>query len=193
MAALQRLESTEREKTSIPRFEKNVDGPIWLNSFLSIFIPSCPLDLIDPAMLNHYVDKEVDVELKRGKKVVTEVVQGREIHDEAMTFNNRFQRKIIRRQLIASSIIILATVAIVWYLVNYNQSWVYNNNILTNHAFNIFSGVLVIMSFMSFGFVKNMDIFQLFHLNKWKDDTKEGKSPLVKGFILAAVTLLVLR
>ena len=170
-----------------------MDGPIWLNSFLSIFIPSCPLDLIDPAMLNHYVDKEVDVELKRGKKVVTEVVQGREIHDEAMTFNNRFQRKIIRRQLIASSIIILATVAIVWYLVNYNQSWVYNNNILTNHAFNIFSGVLVIMSFMSFGFVKNMDIFQLFHLNKWKDDTKEGKSPLVKGFILAAVTLLVLR
>ena len=160
MAALQRLESTEREKTSIPRFEKNVDGPIWLNSFLSIFIPSCPLDLIDPAMLNYYIDKDVNVELNNGK---TEVIKGKEIHDEAMTFNNRFQRKIIRRQLIVSSIIILATVAIVWYLVNYNQSWVYNNNVFTNHAFNIFSAVLVIMSFMSFGFIKNMDIFQLFH------------------------------
>ena len=88
MAALQRVESIEREKTSLPRFEKNNDAPIWLNSFLSVFIPSCPLDLIDPAMVNFYVDTDVDVELKNGKK---RTVSGKVIHEEMTRFNKEFQ------------------------------------------------------------------------------------------------------
>ena len=174
------MESIERGKTSIPQFKKNNDGPIWLNSFLSIFIPSCPLDLIDPAMVNFYAEQEVKVELKSGGM---RKVQGKQIQDEATKFNKIFQRKIIRRQLISSTIIILATVAVIWYLVNFKETYHYNDNILTNNAFNIFSAVLVIMSFTSLFFFKRMDIFELCGLN----------SPLVKGFVLAAVTLLVMR
>ena len=63
MAAIKRMKSIEREKTSIPQFKKSEDTMmIWLNSFLSIFIPSCPLDLIDPAVVNFYADKQVEVE-----------------------------------------------------------------------------------------------------------------------------------
>ena len=174
------MESIERGKTSIPSFEKSNDAPIWLNSFLSIFIPSCPLDLFDPAVVNFYADKQVKVELKSGRM---KTVKGKTIQDEATKFNKIFQRKIIRRQLISSTFIILATVAVIWYLVNFNETYHYNDNILTNKEFNIFSAVLVIMSFTSLFFFKRMDIFELCGLN----------SPLVKGSVLAAVTLLVMR
>ena len=183
------MESIERGKTSIPSFEKSNDAPIWLNSFLSIFIPSCPLDLIDPAMVNFYADQEVKVELKSGRM---KTVKGKTIQDEATKFNKIFQRKIIRRQLIASSTIILATVAVIWYLVNFKDTYYYNDNILTNKEFNIFSAVLVIMSFTSLLFVKRMDIFQLFGLNT-KSKKISPLVPLVKGSVLAAVTLLVMR
>merc|ERR1712242_179271 len=127
--ALQKVENEERQKTSLPRFEKKYDAPIWLNSFLSVFIPSCPLDLIDPAMLRFYVDKEVDYELKNGRKGT---VPGKEIHEEMTRFNKQFQLNIISKQLIASSIIMLATVATIWYLVNFNEDWKYKINIVTN-------------------------------------------------------------
>ena len=186
MAAIKRMKSIEREKTSIPQFKKSEDTMmIWLNSFLSIFIPSCPLDLIDPAVVNFYADKQVEGELKSGRM---RTVRGETIQDEATKFNKIFQRKVIRRETIAASIIMLASVVTVWYLVNYNEAWEYNNNILANDHFNIFSAVLVIMIFTSFLFVKRMDIFQLFGLN-----TGYKNSPLVKGSVLAAVTFLVLR
>ena len=185
-AALQRVESIERGKTSIPRFEKSDDAPIWLNSFLSVFIPSCPLDLIDPAMVNFYADKNVEVELKSGKK---RTVPGKRIRDEMTKFNKGFQWKIIGRQVITSSIIMLATVATIWYKINYDEAWEYNNNILPNLHFNIFSAILAIMSISSFLFLKNLDIFELFDLNS---ESKKS-SPVIKGFLLVAVTLLVLR
>ena len=186
MAALQKVESIEREKTSLPRFEKNNDAPIWLNSFLSVFIPSCPLDLIDPAMLNFWVDKKVQVELKNGRK---RNVSGKMIQEEATKFNKQYQRSIIGRQLIASSIIMLATIGTIWYLVNFNEAWEYNDNILTNLHFNIFSAVLAIMSISSLLFIKNMDIFERFDLNS---ESKKN-SPVIKGSLLVAATLLVLR
>ena len=186
MAALQRVESIEREKTSLPRFEKNKDAPIWLNSFLSVFIPSCPMDLIDPAMVNFWVDKKVQVELKNGRK---RLVPGKMIQEEVTKFNKQYQRSIIGRQLITSTIIMLATIATIWYLVNFNEAWEYNNNILPNLHFNIFSAVLGIMSISSFLFVKNMDIFELFDLNS---ESKKN-SPVIKGSLLVAATLLVLR
>ena len=186
MAALQRVESIEREKTSLPRFEKNNDAPIWLNSFLSVFIPSCPLDLIDPAMLNFWVDKKVQVELKNGRK---RTVPGKMIQEEATKFNTQYQRSIIGRQLIASSIIMLATIGTIWYLVNFDEDWEYNHNILPNLHFNIFSAVLAIMSISSFLFVKNLDIFERFDLNS----ESRKISPVVKGSLLVAATLLVLR
>ena len=186
MAALQRVESIEREKTSLPRFEKSNDAPIWLNSFLSVFIPSCPLDLIDPAMVNFWVDKKVQVELKNGRK---RTVSGKMIQEEATKFNKQFQRSIIVRQLIASSIIMLATIGTIWYLVNFNEAWEYNHNILPNLHFNIFSTVLGIMSISSFLFVKNLDIFERFDLNS----ERRKISPVIKGSLLVTATLLVLR
>ena len=189
MAALQKVESIERGKTSIPRFEKLHDAPIWLNSFLSIFIPSCPLDLIDPAMVNFYLDKEIDLELQNGKQ---KKVRGKDIHEDATKFNKLYQLKIIRRQIIASSIIILATVLTICYLVNFNKGWGYKNNILTYKKFMILSAVLVVMTLMSFLFVKNLDIFELFNLNSGSKKNSTF-TPLVKGSVLAAATLLVLR
>ena len=185
------MESIERERTSLPHYNNfpsalNNDAPIWLNSFLSVFIPSCPLDLIDPAMVNFWVDKKVQVELKNGRK---RTVSGKMIQEEATKFNKQFQRSIIVRQLIASSIIMLATIGTIWYLVNFNEAWEYNHNILPNLHFNIFSAVLAIMSISSFLFVKNLDIFELFDLNS---ESKKN-SPVIKGSLVVAATLLVLR
>ena len=168
--ALQKVENIERQKTSLPRFEKSNDAPIWLNSFLSVFIPSCPLDLIDPAMVNFYVDTDVDVELKNGKKTK---VPGKVIHEEMTRFNKEFQRNIISKQLIASSIIMLATVATIWYLVNFDEDWKYVINIVTNDQFNIFSAVLSTMSICSLLFVKNIDIFEQFDLNSEKKENEK--------------------
>ena len=180
------MQSIERGKTSIPRFERTNDPMgIWLNSFLSIFIPSCPLDLIDPALVHFYHDKEIDL-IEKGER---KKILGKQIHDDSTKFNKLFQLKVIRRQIVSSSLIILLTVTIICSLVNFNEDWKYKNNILTNKEFNTLTAVLVVMSFISFLFIKNMDIFELFNLNS---DSRRN-TPLVKGSVLAAATLLVLR
>ena len=177
----------ERGKTSLPKFEKKNDSPIWLNSFLSIFVPSCSLDLIDPALVNFYSYGEIEFQDKRGNP---EKVNGEEVKKHVTEFNKTFQRKIIQRQLISSTVVIFVTTGVVWYLVTYNQFWGYSKNLLSNFEFNIFCAVLAIMSLFSTLFVINMDIFEIFGLNS---STGKRCITLQKAFAFLLVIGLILR
>ena len=186
-SAIKRIESMERGKTSLPKFEKKNDSPIWLNSFLSIFVPSCSLDLIDPALVNFYSYGEIEFQDKRGNP---EKVNGEEVKKHVTEFNKTFQRKIIQRQLISSTVVIFVTTGVVWYLVTYNQFWGYSKNLLSNFEFNIFCAVLAIMSLFSTLFVINMDIFEIFGLNS---STGKRCITLQKAFAFLLVIGLILR
>ena len=75
----------------------NKDVPVWLNSFLGVFVPACYMAAVDPRILN----------------AADPVIRAR-VHRQQATF----QKSLIRYQVQAATVILLATVAAVAYLVN---------------------------------------------------------------------------
>ena len=41
------------------RLTQNHNSPVWLNSFLSMVMPTCAMDLVDPALVMESGDKEL--------------------------------------------------------------------------------------------------------------------------------------
>ena len=110
-------------------------------------VPSCFIDLSDPAIINQSEDQTL-------KK-------------EVFQFNRNFQQKVIGRQIIASTLVILIAVGTICYLVNNPELTFhdYNRNIFYNNDFNIFCSVLGAMGFISFLFSRNIDVFEALGLN----------------------------
>jgi len=169
------------------------DTPIWLNSFLSLFVPSCYMRTVDPAIFN------IDNNLTDQKKE-----EQRELRKQFFEAEKIFQRKVIRLQVLSSTTILLAATGLMFFLVEFT-SFKYSNNILNNYTFRVAcaaSALLGILSYVSIGFI---DIYDLFGLNK---ERKEGKkrsracpklllttifgliaiAPLVAGFVFAGWT-----
>ena len=184
-AALKKIEDIERGKTSIPEFEKEKDAPIWLNSFLSIFVPSCSLDLIDPAMVDYYSHQEI--EITRNDKV--EKVPGEQVKKDVIKFNKTYQQKIIQRQLIVSSTIILMTVGLIFHLVEEVEDWNYSKNILSNFEFRMFFLIFLVMSLFSLLFVVNIDIFETFRLNGPDKTCLRTTGKVVLVFVMIALII----
>jgi len=202
---LQRAKSFARIEAKEPKIEtkgntekrNTEDTPIWLNSFLSLFVPSCYMRTVDPAIFDDDIN-DTD----------QEKVRGRDIRKEFFEAEKKFQRKVIRLQVLSSTTILLAATGLMFFLVQFT-SFKYNNNILNNYSFLIAcatSGVLGILSFVSIGFI---DIYDLFGLNKERKEEEEGKkkgsrvcpkilltiifgllaiAPLVAGFVFADET-----
>merc|ERR1711962_184010 len=200
---LQRARSVARLEANQPKIEvkgaerDTQDTPIWLNSFLSLFVPSCYMRTVDPAIFN--IDKNQSDEQKE---------KDRKLRKRFFEKEKQFQRKVIRLQVLSSTTILLAATGLMFFLVQFGN-WGYNNNILDNYAFQIAcatSALLGVFSFISIGFI---DIYELFGLNKWEKEVKENQkkgsracqkilltiifgllavAPLVAGFVFVSNT-----
>ena len=145
---LMKMHSIKRKEADLPKVEsKPSNSPVWLNSFLSLVVPSCFMDLSDPAIINESEDEEL-------KK-------------DVFQFNRNFQQKVIGRQIIASTLVILISVGTICYLVNNPELTFhdYNRNIFYNNDFNLFCAALGGMGFISFFFSRNIDVFEAFRMN----------------------------
>ena len=180
---LQRARSVARLEANQPKIEvkgaerDTQDTPIWLNSFLSLFVPSCYMRTVDPAIFN--IDKNQSDEQKE---------KDRKLRKRFFEKEKQFQRKVIRLQVLSSTTILLAATGLMFFLVQFGN-WGYNNNILDNYAFQIAcatTALLGIFSFISIGFI---DIYELFGLNKWEKEVKENQK---KGSRACQKTLLTI-
>lgn len=151
---LTRMKSIVHREAEMPRVEtvsskSNAtlisSTPIWLNSFFSIMVPTCSVNIIDPHLVNR---NEGNERLQR----------------QFYKFNKDYQKRAMRKLLIASNFIILVSVGIVWYRINFS-GWGYNANIYGNIEFNILCAVLFIMGIISMVFMKTTDVYELFGLN----------------------------
>ena len=145
---IMKMHSIKRKEADLPKVEsKPSNSPVWLNSFLSLVVPSCFMDLSDPAIINQSEDQQL-------KK-------------EVFQFNRNFQQKVIGRQIVASTLVILIAVGTICYLVNNPEMTFhdYNRNIFYNNDFNIFCSVLGAMGFISLLFSRNIDVFDALGLN----------------------------
>ena len=68
--------------------------------------------------------------------------------------------------------IILTTISVIFYLVNFDTEFKYNYNIFSNEEFNVTCIVLFLLGLMSFIFIKNADIFEMLGMN---NDKSEGE------------------
>merc|ERR1711962_1701200 len=141
---LQRARSVARLEANQPKIEvkgaerDTQDTPIWLNSFLSLFVPSCYMRTVDPAIFN--IDKNQSDEQKE---------KDRKLRKRFFEKEKQFQRKVIRLQVLSSTTILLAATGLMFFLVQFGN-WGYNNNILDNYAFQIACATTALLGIFSF-------------------------------------------
>ena len=145
---MSRAKSTQRVNANLPKTKKEYleDIPVWLNSFLSILVPSCFLDPFIPNLEKEY------------KKKLRER-------------NKKHQIRVIRYQIITSTLIILTSVGLICYAINCTD-WAYNYNIFNNLQFNTFCAILGAMGLTSFLFVF-MNAINVYDILNMKDHGEE--------------------
>ena len=132
------------------------DIPVWLNSFLSILVPSCFLDPMDPTLDEKYKNKLSEV----NKKHQTKVSDG-----SVVDIGNTHSTQVMRYQIITSTTIILFCVGLMSFVINKDyRGWNYNNNIFDNLQFNIFCAVLASLGLTSFIFLNSINIYDILNV-----------------------------
>ena len=154
------MQSQARRNANLPKILPNVERkknnentPVWLNSFLSIFVPSCFVHTADPALL-----LETEGLTKEEKEKHDEIKQA------FFECEKIFQNMVIKYQVQTSTTFLMISSAIVFFLVNYT-AFKYNNNIFSNEQFNILCCVIFGLGVISFLFLSEIDIFNRLHLN----------------------------
>ena len=183
---LRGIQSHVHNTANVPRLEGSRRAilqnstPIWLNSFFSIMVPTCSVNIIDPQLVHSNEGNE-------------------ELQSQFSNFNKRYQMKAMRMLLLASNFIILVSVGLVCWRVNRpeSSSWHYNANIFGNLEFNILCCVLFVMGMMSMVFIKSTDVYELLRLNnherREEQQVKTNKCiVLMKIFVTAACIVILL-
>ena len=135
----------------------NTDNiPVWLNSFLSIFVPTCCVNDID-------LDMESLTDKKRVKYA--------QLQEELSQHQKNFRRSAVKYQIQSSTTILVFSLVSVWYLVNYTK-FIYNSNILNNDEFNIICSVILSLGIISYFFLLRMDIYDVFNLSTRPEEGK---------------------
>ena len=177
----------ELKRTNVPRIEEGSpkprailqkSTPIWLNSFFSIMVPTCSVNIIDPQLVHSNEGNE-------------------RLQTKFSNFNKKYQMKAMRMLLLASNFIILVAVGMVCWRVNRPESsdWNYNANIFGNLEFNILCCVLFVMGMMSMVFMKSTDVYELLRLNRKKREEQMKTSKcmvLMKIIVTVACIVIVL-
>ena len=145
----------KRVETGTPKSNAMLQSstPIWLNSFFSIMVPTCSVNIIDPYLVHSNEDNE-------------------QLQKQFYKFNKNYQETAMRKLLLATNFIILVSVGSVWGMVNFGTSFNYLTNIYGNLEFNIFCGVLFIMGIVSVVFMKSMDVYELLGLNNNESEAR---------------------
>ena len=158
------------------------DAPVWLNSFLGLFIPSCYMMGALPSMLDKLTPRErVDVYKEQ----------------------SRFQKKVIAYQVLVANTVILISLGAIFYIVNFT-GFFYLPNRLSFIDFNICLGLLVFQALVSFLFITEMDVLRRFRISglseiSESEATKEGIKPsrgcsmpckLIVSLIFSALVLV---
>jgi len=157
---LKRMQSVARQNANLPKISSNVqrkknneNTPVWLNSFLSIFVPSCFVHTADPALLQYTEGLTEDEKEKH-----------EEVKKKFFEYEKKFQRKVIRLQVQTSTTFLMISLAIVFILVNFT-GFQYNNNIFSNDEFNVLCCTILGLGIISYLFLFEIDVFDLLHLN----------------------------
>merc|ERR1719369_1505994 len=169
---LKRMQSAARQKANLPKItnktelkKTNENTPVWLNSFLSIFVPSCFVHTADPAMFSDTTGMTEDQKEDHEK-----------LKKEFFAYEKSFQRLVIKYQVQTSTTILMVFLGVVFYLVNFTE-FKYNNNIFNNTEFNILCCVILALGIISYLFLLGVDVFDLLHLN---DKPGEGGTVVLK-------------
>ena len=157
LLAVQRSEMSEGN-TSVQRKKSNDSIPVWLNSCLGIFVPSCYVDILYPAL---FWDTDG---LTNKQNAEQEMVE-----KEIFQHQHNFQQRVIKYQIQTSTSILMLSLASVCYLVNFTR-FSYTYNIFSNTEFNIICCVILGLGIISYTFLFGTDVFSVFHLN-----TKPGE------------------
>ena len=160
---LTKMKSIVHKDANMPRVETGTKSnamlqsstPIWLNSFFSIMVPTCSINIIDPYLVHSNEGNE-------------------KLQKQFYKFNKNYQKGVNRRLLLTTNFIILVSVAVIWGMVNFSTSWKYEANIYGNFQFNILCAVLFIMGLFSVVFMKSTDVYELLKLNNNDTETREG-------------------
>jgi hypothetical protein len=159
---LKRMQSVARRNANLPKISSSVERkksnentPVWLNSFLSIFVPSCFVHTADPALLGDTEGLTEDQKIEHDQ-----------VKKDFFDYEKKFQRKVIKYQVQTSTTFLMLSLAIVFYLVNFNESFSYNNNIFSNDEFNVLCCMILGLGAISYLFLFEIDIYDLLHLNE---------------------------
>ena len=131
--------------------------PIWLNSFIGVFVPCCSLDftLINQEKLLRIVNDE----MKHN-------VEHEQTDDDPAKNKNRseflknYQKTVVKIQIISSTVILLLSVVTIACLVNFTD-FKYNSNILNNFNFNILWIVLCVMGAANLIFLIDTNVYEI--------------------------------
>jgi len=169
---LKRMQSQARQKANLPKItssvqrkKNNENTPVWLNSFLSIFVPSCFVHTADPALFSD-TDGLTDKQKEDHEQVKRDF----------FNYEKSFQRKVIKYQVQTSTTFLMISLALTFYLVNFS-GFKYNNNIFSNVEFNILCCMICGLGVISYMFLFGIDIYDLLHLN---DKPGEGGEIIIK-------------
>ena len=167
-----KMKSIAHRKEGIPRVETGTKSnailqsstPIWLNSFFSIMVPTCSVNLIDPYLVHSNEDNE-------------------QLQKQFYKFNKNYQKMAMRKLLLATNFIILVSVGVVCGMVNFNlttfnndgkvvRGFEYLANIYGNLEFNILCAILFVMGIVSVVFMKSPDVYELLRLNNNESEVR---------------------
>ena len=179
---IQRAKSVFRKQTKEPKVreakQEYEDSPVWLNSFLSIFVPSCFMNTLDPAAFAVHDDMD--------NKEKEELAK---LRDRFFRREKEFQQRVIKYQVVATNTILLGGTGLAFYLVQSTQ-WFYSNNLLDNDKFKIGCGVVAGMGLLSYVFLAFIDVYDTLGLNRRPravSKTTKGKTQPKKGSTTAGV------
>ena len=127
--------------------------PIWLNSFFSIMVPTCSVNLIDPYLVHSNEGNE-------------------QLQKQFYKFNKNYQKTAMRKLLLATNFIILVSVGVVCGMVNSGGTFKYLANIYGNFEFNILCAILFVMGIVSVVFMKSPDVYELLRLNNNESEAR---------------------
>ena len=152
ISKLKQLSTKESESISYKtRVQSIGDIPVWLNSFLSIFVPTCYLSDLEPRIKETLTDEQTQ---------------------ELFQHQKRFQQKVLKHQIKTSTTILIISLGIVFYLVNFTR-FSYKSNILNNYDFNILCCVIFILGIFSYLFIFGIDIFKSLRLKPTQNQNEE--------------------
>ena len=116
-----------------------INHPIWINSMISVIIPTCTVNIIDTEAF----DKDEEERLTTS------------LHN----YHKNYQMKTMRLQILSSTLVILVSVGVTAYLVNFSN-YSYSPNRLNNDEFNILWGMIMIMGLVHFVLCININIYE---------------------------------